>query len=292
MFPASDHASCRGFPATRTHPIADSPRRNSCCKPCRPRWICARLRRLVHFNEIQQNVASPFVPSRLFIYFNERDTEGTVPQDAGAMIRDGIKSVVTLGVPPEDLWAYDDTPADPHTGLFPPGSRAAQRPPQSVYVEALNHVAVDYQAVPIDINQMKACLAMGDPFAIGSPVFPSFMSPQVAATGIIPMPGRFEQPEGGHAYDIFGYDDSTGYALLRNSWSKRWGINGYAQIPYEYLTSLGSDAWVIRTIKVPAPPIPPPPIPPAPVPVGNTLTITGRLGHVVWGDNFWGYLTK
>ena len=48
-----------------------------------------------------------FVPSRLFIYYNERVMEGTVNQDAGAQIRDGIKSVATLGAPPESLWPYD-----------------------------------------------------------------------------------------------------------------------------------------------------------------------------------------
>ena len=31
-----------------------------------------------------------FVPSRLFIYFNERVIEGTVDEDSGAMLRDGI----------------------------------------------------------------------------------------------------------------------------------------------------------------------------------------------------------
>src|SRR5690349_9049943 len=39
-----------------------------------------------------------FMPSRLFIYYNERRMEGTISSDAGAMIRDGIKSVNKLGV--------------------------------------------------------------------------------------------------------------------------------------------------------------------------------------------------
>jgi hypothetical protein len=34
-----------------------------------------------------------FVPSRLFIYYNERVIENTVASDSGAQIRDGIKSV-------------------------------------------------------------------------------------------------------------------------------------------------------------------------------------------------------
>src|SRR5438876_12457053 len=48
-----------------------------------------------------------FMPSRLFIYFNERTIEGTVDTDSGAMLRDGVKSVAKLGVCPEDEWPYD-----------------------------------------------------------------------------------------------------------------------------------------------------------------------------------------
>jgi len=47
-----------------------------------------------------------FVPSRLFIYYNERVIEGTVASDAGAQIRDGIKTVANQGVPPEKEWPY------------------------------------------------------------------------------------------------------------------------------------------------------------------------------------------
>src|SRR5207244_288190 len=49
----------------------------------------------------------PITPSRLFIYYNERQMEGTINSDAGAMIRDGIKSVNHEGVCPEALWPYD-----------------------------------------------------------------------------------------------------------------------------------------------------------------------------------------
>jgi Cysteine protease len=36
--------------------------------------------------------------SRLFVYYNERAMEGTINDDAGAMIRDGVKTLVKLGV--------------------------------------------------------------------------------------------------------------------------------------------------------------------------------------------------
>src|SRR5690349_16381188 len=39
------------------------------------------------FDQQQQNARGAFLPSRLFIYYNERAMEGTVRFDAGAMIR-------------------------------------------------------------------------------------------------------------------------------------------------------------------------------------------------------------
>src|ERR1700683_3381323 len=46
----------------------------------------------IEFDLIKEK-APVFVPSRLFIYYNERVIEGTVDSDSGAQIRDGIKSV-------------------------------------------------------------------------------------------------------------------------------------------------------------------------------------------------------
>jgi C1A family cysteine protease len=60
----------------------------------------------IQFEQKKQGVTI-FGPSRLFIYYNERDMEGTVNSDAGAQIRDGVKSVATLGVCPETEWPYD-----------------------------------------------------------------------------------------------------------------------------------------------------------------------------------------
>jgi C1A family cysteine protease len=47
-----------------------------------------------------------------------------------------------------------------------------------------------------------------------------------------------------------GYDDQTREFLVRNSWSAKWGIDGYCWIPYDYLTSthLASDFWAIRAV--------------------------------------------
>src|SRR5208283_609384 len=60
----------------------------------------------IEFDQLKQ-ANKEFTPSRLFIYYNERVIEGTVSQDSGAQIRDGVKSVAKLGAPPETDWPYD-----------------------------------------------------------------------------------------------------------------------------------------------------------------------------------------
>jgi C1A family cysteine protease len=60
----------------------------------------------VEFDRLKQKLPD-FVPSRLFIYYNERVIEGTANSDSGAQIRDGIKSVASQGVCPETEWPYD-----------------------------------------------------------------------------------------------------------------------------------------------------------------------------------------
>src|SRR5438874_4074423 len=64
---------------------------------------------VIQFDQMRQHLKPPcpFLPSRLFIYYNERVMEHTVHSDAGAQIRDGIKSVSKQGDCPESEWPYD-----------------------------------------------------------------------------------------------------------------------------------------------------------------------------------------
>jgi len=58
--------------------------------------------------------------SRLFIYYNERAIEHTEDQDSGAMIRDGIKTLASLGVPDvvATRWQIDSAAAVPMMDAF------------------------------------------------------------------------------------------------------------------------------------------------------------------------------
>ena len=59
----------------------------------------------VEFLELKDKVHFVDV-SRLFIYYNERVIEHSVKEDAGAQIRDGIKTLVKQGVCSETTWPY------------------------------------------------------------------------------------------------------------------------------------------------------------------------------------------
>lgn len=191
----------------------------------------------VEFERIKQKLPD-FVPSRLFIYYNERVIEGTVGSDAGAQIRDGIKVVATEGAPPETDWPYDI-------------AKFAVKPPAKAYADALKDQAVQYQRLVQNPSQMKGCLASGYPFVFGFTVYSSFESPAVAKTGAVPMPATGESVVGGHAVMAVGYNDSAQRFIVRNSWGADWGMKGYFTIPYAYLLDphLASDFWTIRLVK-------------------------------------------
>jgi C1A family cysteine protease len=176
-------------------------------------------------------------PSRLFIYYNERAMEGTTGVDAGASIRDGIKSVNIQGVCGERLWPYDIR-------------RFTQKPPPLCYQEAIKDRALTYRRVPQALGELQGCLASGYPIVFGFAVYSSFMTQQVARTGVAPIPSRRDRAMGGHAVLAVGYSEANQRFLCRNSWSEAWGARGYFTLPYAYMTSpqLASDLWTITTV--------------------------------------------
>lgn len=200
------------------------------------------------FDLLKQGVTD-FTPSRLFIYWCERSIEGVTAYDSGAQIRDGVKVLATLGVPPETEWPYDGTPAD-SDGRFPPNARAGRKPSATVFADAKHNEAVKYQRVTQDLNHLRTALAGGLPVAFGFTVFSSFESPEVAETGIAPMPGDDDQVMGGHAVALVGYDDTAKVFIVRNSWGSGWGQDGYFTLPYEYVTDsqLASDFWTVSKV--------------------------------------------
>jgi C1A family cysteine protease len=194
----------------------------------------------IQFDLLKQGLHPYFFVSRLFVYYNERDMEGTTSTDSGAAIRDGIKTINTLGVCSETLWPYSDANPGPFS----------TKPSAAAYTEALKARSLNYQSVPQTLDAMKACIVSKTPFVLGFTVYESFESDAVAQTGVVPMPAKGERVMGGHAVLCVGYDDATQRFVCRNSWGASWGMGGYFTIPYAYLTNprLASDFWAINVM--------------------------------------------
>jgi C1A family cysteine protease len=172
--------------------------------------------------------------SRLWLYWEERHLEGTVNEDSGATIRDGLKVLQQMGCAPESDWPYDIT-------------KFTQTPPVKPTTDAKQFKISEYHRV-INLTTLKNALAEGYPVVIGIKVYESFESDQVAQNGIVPLPKHGEQFLGGHAVLAVGYRDDPnskgqGFVTCRNSWSESWGDKGYFYLPYGYFINYVTDMW-------------------------------------------------
>lgn len=176
----------------------------------------------------------PFwLPSTLGLYFDEREKEGTVMEDAGAIIKDGIIVANTIGLAPATIWPYD-------TDKF------KQKPPPEYYAAAVKGRIKFYANVDnSSINNLKLPILHGNPVTFGFAVYKEFENYK---DGVLQLPASGERCLGGHCVYYYGYSDEKQAFLCRNSWGNDWGIEGGSfWMSYDYITSsLCSDFWVIR----------------------------------------------
>ncbi|CAF3630136.1 unnamed protein product [Rotaria sp. Silwood1] len=169
--------------------------------------------------------------SRLFIYYNARvkdkkDLNIDEPlHDSGCTNTSALETLKEFGVCEEEIWKHDKKVIN-------------KRPSDEAYEAATSRKILDALEVNTDLTEMKTCLAQGYPFVFSLRVFNSFE--RFYSKGIVPMPTpeeiKQEEPEG-HAMLAVGYSDCSKSFIVRNSWGKEWGDEGYAFIPYAYMVN-------------------------------------------------------
>jgi C1A family cysteine protease len=172
--------------------------------------------------------------SRLFLYYNEREIEGTVNSDNGAMIRSGIKVCKKIGVCQEVVWPYKIQ-----------GYKI--RPHNYAYIDAMDYKIKKYKRVE-SLPQTLSALSNKKPVVFGFSVYESFMTEKVSKTGIMPYPKKTEKLIGGHAVLAVGYNLKKRQILVKNSWGKSWGLGGYFWMPFNVIKNrnMSDDFWVVE----------------------------------------------
>lgn len=170
--------------------------------------------------------------SRLFTYYNARAAIQETEQDAGSNIRDAMASLSALGVCEEVDWPYDP-------------DKVLIRPSWSAYRKAFAHKIDKYYRITGTgqgrIDQIESALRSGAPVAFGADVYEPFF---YYKSGPCAMPGG--RLLGGHAMLIVGFDSDRRVLFVRNSWGKNWGVDGYCEMPYDYLDAANAnDFWAM-----------------------------------------------
>ena len=184
-------------------------------------------------------------PSEQAQYYEERVLQNTVNQDSGATLEEALQVLETHGVLP----AQDDpyTPQDFTTEPPNDWNTALKLDPgqvQKIQTEMVNGIAPPLLADTLD------ALDNGHPVYFAFYCFEGIESPEVAQTGILPMPGPSERLLGGHAVNSVGHDPVNQRILVLNQWGENWGIKSPAELqgcfwmPYEYYERYCTDAYV------------------------------------------------
>jgi hypothetical protein len=170
--------------------------------------------------------AKSYLPSRHAIYYWALAFSGMQNQDSGTFIRDGIRTCVKFGIPPESAW-----PSKSSTLMRAPNITAFRAAADS------RKLAGYYRIAKGDTNSMRLAIASGNPVVIGLQVGRSFVD---GSTSTIDRDSGKEL--GGHAGALIGFESDR--FLYVSSWGPQWSRNGLAWLS-ERRVREGFDLWVI-----------------------------------------------
>lgn len=165
--------------------------------------------------------------SEAFLYYNTRDIspDESTEKDEGSSIYYSIKVLEELGICPEELCPYDENVFN-------------LKPSETAYEKAKEQKVAEAQNVELNIDAIKSAVEDGYPVIVSLNLYDSFNP----VNGFISRPtdeeikdGNDENKHGRHAMVICGYSEDERIFIVRNSWGKDFGVNGYCYIPYSYI---------------------------------------------------------
>lgn len=164
-----------------------------------------------------------------FIWNQSRKNQKQLDQNVAVNALTGITVIVEQGFAPEASFPT-------RLGIQSPADVIRQQiqedPSEEVLQAALpiRPFLAEKLTLTNTLPELKAMLAQGRPALFFMKVHES--STRVGAKGLWPYPSSEDPYLGDHAMLCVGYNDAREELIVRNSWGKGWGDEGYAYVPY------------------------------------------------------------
>jgi len=206
-------------------PVFDQKDRGSCVA-CATAWTPKA------FAEINEGCFPADGLSASFLYSMCKSMDGT-PEEEGTNLKVAMQVLQQYGICPEEIMPYStltnlESPNVPIVSEL--AKLQAKQYKISTYAQLCSTTDVGRSGLLTTIRQ---ALKREGPFIMALLVCSNFAPDPI--TNKLPLPQGFIQ--GGHAIGIVGDLPEIKCLIMRNSWGSDWGIDGYAYLPYEWLTS-------------------------------------------------------
>ena len=215
---------------TSLPPVFDQGQRGSCV-------ACALAWTLKAYQEIKQGDYPPSGLSAAFLYSMCKLIDG-LPGEEGTTPRAAMKVLNKAGICMEEEMPYTQLSdlAAPNTPEVPEQALAnAVKFRIQSYAQLCGYGDRERSQV---VSAMRQALKQQGPFLMALLVSENFVPDK---DGMIPLPAGTAR--GGHAVGIVGDLPEQEAFILRNSWGSSWGLEGYAMLPYAWVTQQFDNAW-------------------------------------------------
>ena len=213
-------------------PVFDQGQRGSCV-------ACASAWTLKAYEELKQGDYPQDGLSAAFLYSMCKQNDG-MPSEEGTQPKTAMQVLKKYGICPEDIMPYS-TLTDLTAPKVPDVPTTAIGAAVDFKIETYAQLCSAYDLGRSQLlSSMRQALKNEGPFLMALVVCENF---EPDKNNRLPVPEG--QVRGGHAVGIAGDLPEQECLILRNSWGSGWGDNGYAYLPYEWLSAIGYWGWSV-----------------------------------------------
>lgn len=177
-------------------------------------------------NRLYPNMSTEL--SKLFIYYNSRLLEGIEKIDDGTTLRSTLKAGAHFGLCAEELWPYNF-------------ANLNIKPTPVSYRDGSYRVIPKYDRL-FDLQAILSAINDNYSVVVGLKLFYEFLTLN-KDNYTIPIPEYKSRNLGTHAMSLVGYDLEKQFLIAKNSFGKNWGLDGYCQIPFQYVQNNFFEQW-------------------------------------------------